>query len=135
MTMYCSGFIGHFDTAVTSQSVLCMFVEICSENFFVQLGLQDGHLHRANGMLVLLSFLCCRILLFPYMYLAYGRQHGLPLLSVPLHLPLHCNIGNLAILAPQIYWFCLLCRKARRLYLRQTKPKDPDALTRRSKTQ
>ncbi|XP_062328749.1 TLC domain-containing protein 3A-like [Osmerus eperlanus] len=101
----------------------------------IQLGLQDGHLHQANGMLVLLSFLCCRILLFPYMYLAYGRQHGLPLLSVPLHLPLHCNIGNLAILAPQIYWFYLLCRKARRLYLRQTKPSDPSDLTHRSTTQ
>lgn len=85
----------------------------------LQLGLDDSRLHRINGVLVLLSFLLCRVLLFPFMYRAYGRQVGLPLHQVALHLPLQCTLGNLAILAPQLYWFSLLLRKAKRLYLRQ----------------
>ncbi|CAG06360.1 unnamed protein product, partial [Tetraodon nigroviridis] len=76
-------------------------------------------LHRINGVMVLVSFFTCRILIFPFMYGMYGRQFGVPLHRVALHLPLHCNLGNLAILAPQIYWFILLLKKANRLYQRQ----------------
>ncbi|KAA8593702.1 hypothetical protein FQN60_004536 [Etheostoma spectabile] len=85
----------------------------------IQLGLDDTRLHRINGIIVLLSFFACRILVFPFMYWMYGQQFGIPLHRVVFHLPLHCNVGNLVILAPQIYWFTLLLRKANRLYLRQ----------------
>ncbi|KAJ8401675.1 hypothetical protein AAFF_G00376460 [Aldrovandia affinis] len=89
------------------------------------LGLQDSWLHKANGMMVLLSFFTCRIALFPYMYWVYGRHYGVPLYSAPFHLSLACNLGNLCILAPQVYWFVLLCRKGYRLYQRQGKaPED-----------
>ncbi|XP_039881848.1 ceramide synthase-like isoform X3 [Simochromis diagramma] len=85
------------------------------------LGLDNTRLHRINGIIVLLSFFTCRILLFPFMYWMYGRQFGIPLHRVVFHLPLQCNVGNLVLLAPQIYWFILLLRKANRLYLRQRK--------------
>ncbi|XP_078102943.1 TLC domain-containing protein 3A-like [Sander vitreus] len=85
----------------------------------IQLGLDDTRLHRINGIIVLLSFFTCRILVFPFMYWMYGQQFGIPVHRVAFHLPLHCNVGNLVILAPQIYWFNLLLRKANRLYLRQ----------------
>ncbi|XP_064158160.1 TLC domain-containing protein 3A-like [Anguilla rostrata] len=96
---------------------------ICLGQILIQLGLQASWLHRVNGVMALLSFFTCRVALFPYMYWAYGRHAGIPFHSVPFHLPLCCNLGNLCILAPQLYWFTLLCRKARRLYLRQAKPK------------
>ncbi|KAG7218405.1 hypothetical protein INR49_020404 [Caranx melampygus] len=83
------------------------------------LGLDSSRLHQLNGLVVLMSFFTCRILIFPFMYWMYGQQFGLPLHRVPSHLPLHCNVGNLVILAPQVYWFILLLKKARRLYLRQ----------------
>ncbi|KAM6959292.1 TLC domain-containing protein 3A-like [Aplochiton taeniatus] len=101
----------------------------------IQLGLQDSRLHWINGVTVLLSFFCCRILLFPFMYWMYGRQYGIPLYRVPLALPLHCNLGNLAILAPQVYWFLLLCRKAQRLYLRSRAQGEDPKGTDRPKTQ
>lgn len=85
----------------------------------VQLGLDNSRLHKLNGIMVLVSFFTCRILIFPFMYWMYGRQFGIPLHRVAFHLPLHCNLGNLLILAPQLYWFVLLLRKAKRLYLRQ----------------
>ncbi|XP_022623352.1 protein FAM57A [Seriola dumerili] len=103
----------------------CMFTTEFSTPFvsigkiLIQLGLDNTRLHRLNGIVVLLSFFTCRILIFPFMYWMYGRQFGIPLHRVPFHLPLHCNVGNLVILAPQIYWFILLLKKAKRLYLRQ----------------
>lgn len=105
----------------------CFFITELSTPFvsigkvFIQFGLQDSSLHKINGLMVLLTFFLCRILLFPFMYWVYGQNYNIPFHKVFLHLPLHCNIGNLCILAPQVYWFILLCRKARRLYLRQQK--------------
>ncbi|XP_028275790.1 protein FAM57A-like [Parambassis ranga] len=103
----------------------CLFTTEFSTPFvsmgkiLIQLGLDNTKLHRVNGVIVLLSFFVCRILIFPFMYWMYGQQFGVPLHKVPFHLPLHCNVGNLVILAPQIYWFILLVKKANRLYLRQ----------------
>lgn len=103
----------------------CLFITEFSTPFIslgkilIQLGLDDTRLHRINGFVVLLSFFTCRILIFPFMYWMYGRQFGIPLHRVAFHLPLHCNVGNLVILAPQIYWFILLLKKANRLYRRQ----------------
>ncbi|KAI9548102.1 hypothetical protein NQZ68_013122 [Dissostichus eleginoides] len=105
----------------------CLFTTEFSTPFvsvgkiLIQLGLDDTRLHRINGVIILWSFFTCRILLFPFMYWMYGRQFGVPLHRVAFHLPLHCNVGNLAILAPQVYWFILLLRKAKRLYLRQSR--------------
>lgn len=103
----------------------CLFLTEFSTPFvsigkiLIQLGLDDTRLHRINGIVVLLSFFMCRIMVFPFMYWKYGKQFGIPLHRVAFHLPLQCNVGNLAILAPQVYWFILLLRKANRLYLRQ----------------
>ncbi|XP_006641181.1 TLC domain-containing protein 3A [Lepisosteus oculatus] len=112
----------------------CLFTAELSTPFvslgkiLIQLGLQDCLLHKVNGVVVLLSFFLCRILLFPYMYWVYGRHYGLPLYSAPFHLPLSCNLGTLCIMAPQVYWFVLLCRKGLRLYQRQA-GKRPAAVT------
>lgn len=103
----------------------CLFITEFSTPFvsigkiLIQLGLDDTRLHRVNGVVVLFSFFTCRILVFPFMYWMYGRQFGIPLHRVAFHLPLQCNVGNLVILAPQVYWFILLVRKAKRLYLRR----------------
>ncbi|KAL7986915.1 hypothetical protein Chor_005834 [Crotalus horridus] len=78
--------------------------------------MQDSLLHKINGILILVTFFLCRILLFPYMYWAYGRQMNLPIYEVPFRIPLHCNVANAFLIAPQIYWFVLICRKAMRLY-------------------
>lgn len=95
----------------------------------IQLGLDNSRLHRINGVIVLLTFFTCRILVFPFMYWMYGRQFRIPLHRVPFVLPLHCNVCNLVILVPQIYWFILLLKKARRLYLRGQKRRTADTNT------
>lgn len=112
----------------------CFFITELSTPFvsfgkiFIQRGLDSSLWHRLNGLLVLLTFFSCRILLFPFMYWSYGRHAGLPLHRVPFHLPLQCNLGNVVILAPQVYWFILLLKKARRLYLRHGEKSNKEKL-------
>ncbi|XP_008331283.1 protein FAM57B [Cynoglossus semilaevis] len=106
----------------------CLFLTELSTPFvslgkiLIQLSLQECWLHKANGAMVLLSFFMCRIALFPFMYWMYGRHYGIPLYSVPFHLPLAATLGSSCILAPQVYWFVLLCRKGYRLYKRSRSP-------------
>lgn len=85
---------------------------------------QHTLLFKVNGILTLTTFLFCRILLFPFMYWSYGQQQGLSLLQVPFRIPLLCNIANAVLIAPQIYWFSLLCKKAARLF--DTPPAEKD---------
>lgn len=82
----------------------------------LQLKQQHSLLYKVNGILTLTTFLSCRILLFPFMYWSYGRQQGLSLLRVPFSIPFYCNVANAFLIAPQIYWFSLLCKKAARLF-------------------
>ncbi|EAW90655.1 TLC domain containing 3A [Homo sapiens] len=100
----------------------CIFTAELSTPFvslgrvLIQLKQQHTLLYKVNGILTLATFLSCRILLFPFMYWSYGRQQGLSLLQVPFSIPFYCNVANAFLVAPQIYWFCLLCRKAVRLF-------------------
>lgn len=111
----------------------CLFLTEISTPFvslgkiLIQVGLQDCWLHKANGLMVLLSFFLCRIILFPYMYWVYGAHYGLPVYTVPLHIPLYANLGNMCILTPQLYWFILLCLKGYRLYRRQRNTNHQDS--------
>ncbi|EHH62407.1 Protein FAM57B, partial [Macaca fascicularis] len=95
---------------------------VCLGKILIQYKQQHTLLHKVNGALMLLSFLCCRVLLFPYLYWAYGRHAGLPLLAVPLAIPAHVNLGAALLLAPQLYWFFLICRGACRLFWPRSRP-------------
>uniref|UniRef100_A0A8D0GV12 TLC domain containing 3A n=1 Tax=Sphenodon punctatus TaxID=8508 RepID=A0A8D0GV12_SPHPU len=100
----------------------CIFTAELSTPFvslgkiLMQLNMQDSLLHKVNGILILVTFFLCRILLFPYMYWAYARYAGIPLYQAPFRIPMHCNVSNALLIAPQLYWFVLICRKAVRLY-------------------
>ncbi|XP_007257018.3 ceramide synthase [Astyanax mexicanus] len=113
----------------------CLFLTELSTPFvslgkiLIQLSMQECWLHKMNGGMVLLSFFLCRIVLFPYMYWVYGSHYGIPLYSVPFHIPLSANLGSLCILSPQVYWFVLLCRKGYRLYKRQCNQGSPISST------
>lgn len=102
-----------------------------------QLKKQHTLLHKLNGVLLLLTFFACRVLLFPYLYLAYsrwvlrlflsvvpvvlllhllsvGRYASIPVLAVPLVAPWQCNLGAALLWPLQLYWFALICRRALR---------------------
>ncbi|XP_040512783.2 ceramide synthase, partial [Gallus gallus] len=97
---------------------------VCLGKVLIMYGLQHTALHKLNGAATLLTFLGCRVLLFPYLYWAYGRHIGVPLFRVPSVLPPAYNMAAAALLAPQLYWFGLLCRGAWRLF-RPQPPRPP----------
>lgn len=77
-----------------------------------QLKKQDTMLYKINGIMVLATFFICRILVFPFMYWAYGRQYGIPAYRVPFHIPWHCTVANGLIMALQLHWLTLIVKKA-----------------------
>ncbi|KAG9350002.1 hypothetical protein JZ751_026355 [Albula glossodonta] len=77
---------------------------------------QHTLLHKVNGGLMLITFFICRVLLFPYLYYAYGRYASIPFYMVPFSVPWQCNLGAALLMAPQVYWFSLICRGAFRLF-------------------
>uniref|UniRef100_A0A8D0DBI6 TLC domain containing 3B n=1 Tax=Sander lucioperca TaxID=283035 RepID=A0A8D0DBI6_SANLU len=76
--------------------------------------IQHTLLHKVNGVLMLLTFFSCRVLLFPYLYYAYSRYASIPLYAVPLVAPWQCNLGAALLWPLQLYWFTLICRGALR---------------------
>ncbi|XP_006891146.1 PREDICTED: protein FAM57A-like [Elephantulus edwardii] len=100
----------------------CIFTAELSTPFvslgkvLIELKQQHTLLYKVNGILTLTTFFSCRILLFPFMYWSYGQQMGISLILVPFQIPSHCNLANAILIAPQLYWFSLLCRKAVRLF-------------------
>lgn len=74
---------------------------------------------------MLVTFFCCRLLLFPYMYWVYGQRVGLALYKVPFNLSAEYNIGAAILMAPQVYWFYLICRRAYSLFLQSVMSQRP----------
>ncbi|XP_074045257.1 TLC domain-containing protein 3A [Macrotis lagotis] len=77
---------------------------------------QHTFLYKVNGILTLGTFLCFRILIFPFMYWSYSQKKGLRLLQTPFHIPIYCNVINSLLIMPQLYWFALLCKKAIQMF-------------------
>ncbi|KAM7067801.1 TLC domain-containing protein 3A isoform 2-T2 [Molossus nigricans] len=108
----------------------CIFMAELSTPFvslgkvLIQLKQQHTLLYKVNGILTLTTFFSCRILLFPFMYWSYGHQQKLSLLQVPSRIPFFCNVANAFLIAPQLYWFSLLCKKAAQLFDTPSAEKD-----------
>ena len=76
------------------------------------LGLRRSQLYLVNGVLMVVVFLCCRILVYPVFYYVYGAQRGLGLIQAVRSTPTHCTIFMLMVGLPQIYWFNVMLRGA-----------------------
>ncbi|XP_069381638.1 ceramide synthase-like [Paralichthys olivaceus] len=93
---------------------------VCLGKVLIQYKKQQTLLHKVNGVLMLVSFFSCRVLLFPYMYYTYSRYASIPVYSVPLVAPWQCNLGAALLWPLQLYWFALICRGALRLFTRRS---------------
>ncbi|CAN9505015.1 unnamed protein product [Ophioblennius macclurei] len=78
----------------------------------IQYDQQHTLLHKVNGVVMLLTFFACRVLLFPYLYYAYSRYASIPLYRAPLAAPWQVNLGASLLWPLQLYWFALICRRA-----------------------
>lgn len=67
--------------------------------------MQSSKLYIVSGMLLLVTFFWCRILMIPIMYWSYARYKNIIWLwQVPLSIPMKCNIGCLVVLLFQSFW-------------------------------
>ncbi|XP_028843627.1 TLC domain containing 3Ba [Denticeps clupeoides] len=98
---------------------------VCLGKILIQYKQQHTLLHKVNGALMLVTFFVCRVLLFPYLYYAYGRYAGIPVYRVPLAVPWQVNVGAALLMAPQVYWFSLICRGAFRLFRGASRQRPP----------
>lgn len=58
-----------------------------------------------------------------------SRYASIPFHMVPLSVPWHCNLGAALLMAPQLYWFSLICRGALRLFMGSSRSQRPHAST------
>ena len=58
-----------------------------------------------NGILMLVTFFLCRVMLFPLLYLWYSTVLSLSLPATLASIPLWCHLATLGLWGPQLIWF------------------------------
>jgi len=71
----------------------------------VHLNMKEHRIYFLNGLLMMLSFFFCRVLLFPFIYYQYSCITGTPVISIFSTTPLWVHILVLGLWAPQLIWF------------------------------
>jgi len=76
----------------------------------VQLQKKESLLYMINGLLMVISFFCCRVMLFPTLLWWYSSMTGLSLFTTFASLPLWVLVGGLGLWVPQLMWFNKMVR-------------------------
>ena len=82
--------------------------------FAFQLQMKNSKVYRINGMVLIATWIICRILVFPFMYWIYGKKLGTPMWRVFMLIPNICNAGCLLLLTFQLYWLGVMMKIAYR---------------------
>lgn len=83
--------------------------------------MRKSALYVTNGVLLAIVFLCCRVLIYPFMYWCYSNYANIPFHSTPFKVPVFCNTFCLLLFSLQVYWFLMIMRGVLRFFSRQTK--------------
>lgn len=71
----------------------------------VHLNMKDSMLYVVNGLLMLVSFFFCRVMLFPYLYYWYSSLINETLMATLLSIPLWVHLAVIGLWSPQLIWF------------------------------
>ncbi|PAA50487.1 hypothetical protein BOX15_Mlig029967g1 [Macrostomum lignano] len=85
------------------------FIQI--RHIMYRLGMTSLPQYLWNGVVMVITFFLSRIVVLFYIYYAYAQYRGVPVVRVFGLLPLRCNIGMLALISMQLYWFGLMLKK------------------------
>ena len=86
----------HLKMKVISQSsIFCTHLDL----------LQDSLVYLINGIMMLLSFFLCRVMLFPILYWWYSSVLGLSLISTIISIPCWVHVATFSLWLPQLVWF------------------------------
>uniref|UniRef100_A0A1A9W178 TLC domain-containing protein n=1 Tax=Glossina brevipalpis TaxID=37001 RepID=A0A1A9W178_9MUSC len=80
------------------------------------LGLKETRIYIINGLIMLLSFFICRVLMWPYVMWRYSLEIELNVWQAICGLPMGCIIGILVLFLPQLYWFFLMFKGALKVF-------------------
>ncbi|KAJ9595331.1 hypothetical protein L9F63_027284, partial [Diploptera punctata] len=83
-----------------------------------RLKMKSSQLYIMNGLVMLVTFFFCRVVMFPYVCYLYSQLVGLPYLEAVMSLPIGCKIGITVLMLPQLYWFSLMLYGAVRVFCR-----------------
>ncbi len=81
-----------------------------------KLSMKESGLYLTVSILMILTFLVCRILLMPAVIHLYCSQLGLGYLHAVLALPFKCKLGSSSFYLLNLYWFSLMMRGAVKVY-------------------
>eukprot|EP00092_Neocalanus_flemingeri_P018555 GFUD01020092.1.p1 GENE.GFUD01020092.1~~GFUD01020092.1.p1 ORF type:complete len:312 (-),score=45.39 GFUD01020092.1:162-1097(-) len=71
----------------------------------VHLQQKESLLYVVNGILMLVSFFLCRVMLFPILYWWYSSVSGLSLITAILTVPMWVHLSVIGLWTPQLMWF------------------------------
>jgi TLC domain len=80
------------------------------------MGLKNAKIYVVNGLVMLISFFLCRIVLLPYVMWMYSEAANLGYFEAAFALPKACKWSIAIILLPQIYWFNLMLKGASKVF-------------------
>lgn len=84
-----------------------------------KLGMESNKLYVFNGLALVFTFMVCRILVFPFIYLCYIIQQSalfeLTYEETLSRVPIVCHLSSLIICIPQIYWFSLIVKETHKV--------------------
>lgn len=86
-----------------------------------KLEMRKSALYVTNGVILATVFLCCRVLIYPFMYWCYSNYANIPFHSTPFKVPVFCNTFCLLLFSLQVYWFLMIMRGVLRFFSQQTK--------------
>lgn len=76
------------------------------------LRMKKSKFYLINGILMIVTFLCFRIVMLPLLMYKYSTILSLSMYEAILRLPLMCQLSIIALFIPQFYWFYLMIRVA-----------------------
>lgn len=76
------------------------------------LDLKKSLLYVVNGLVMVVMFFSCRILIYPVFYLSYARQKGISFVQALGSTPNCCVVFMTLCFLPQVYWFYVMVKGA-----------------------
>eukprot|EP00090_Calanus_glacialis_P031641 TRINITY_DN52617_c0_g1_i1.p1 TRINITY_DN52617_c0_g1~~TRINITY_DN52617_c0_g1_i1.p1 ORF type:complete len:324 (+),score=44.96 TRINITY_DN52617_c0_g1_i1:880-1851(+) len=85
----------------------------------VHLQKKESLLYVINGLLMVISFFFCRVMLFPMLFWWYSSMTGLSLITTFFSLPMWVHLGVLGLWTPQLMWFNKMLRGSIKVIMEQ----------------
>lgn len=89
----------------------------------VYFGMKDSTLYVINGLLMLVTFFLCRVVLLPSLYMWYSASTGLGVMPSLIVMPAHCHIATISLWLPQLVWFNKMVKGSIKLLCENKKEK------------